>query len=123
MLQAPNLSISNWQPKPGVARLRILAAPARVEAKPSGRFSSNRDSSGANQILNAKRLKHADHRFDFFNVTGNFNRVSGRRRIDDFGAKDIRNPDCLVPMLGFGMNLDQCGFAIKKIGFRQIDRP
>jgi hypothetical protein len=42
------------------------------------RFPRNGDSASANQLFDAKRLKHINHRFDFFDISGYFDGVSAR---------------------------------------------
>lgn len=84
-------------------------------------FSRDRDAAGTYQFFDPEWLEHIDHRFDFFNIAGNFDGVCAWRRVDDFGAKYVGQTNSLVAVLGTSVDFDQRGFPIEKLCFSQID--
>jgi hypothetical protein len=61
-----------------------------------GCFPGDGDAAGADQLFDAERAKHIDHRLDFLHIAGDFDRIGIGRRIDDLGAKNIRQPNRLI---------------------------
>src|SRR5881628_3496495 len=84
------------------------------------RFARDGDAACPDQLLDAQRLEQVDARLDLPDVSGDLDRIGGRRRIHHLATEDVGDAQGFGAVLLPRVDLDQRRFALDEFALVQV---